>query len=163
MRRKRGGRKRLGFPEVFTGVLFLVLIGVALLTLRANLAPRFYAVQGTVLHAALIDLPYSATREPDQVEMVYTYRVDGKPYTGHFQGFWPQAGGLNALPRAEWPRLTVRGCPLTVMVDPANPGYSLLHHRDPLSPQAMNMLAFAMLAAMLYYLLRIYPRWKRGA
>ena len=160
VRHKRSRYRRPGMPEAVAVVLFVAIIGIALLTLRANLSPRLVAAPGAVIHATLIDLPYSGSPEPDQIEMEYEYRVEGQRYTGHFKGFWPQGGALNALPREEWPQLTQAGFPLTVMIDPANPTFNLLHHRESFSPQMLNWLAIVGLAVTLFYLMRVYPRWK---
>lgn len=154
---------RYGVPDATALGLIILAILSAVMWARSNLRPAWEQVSGTVVSCDLVKREYGNSSEPEQVRLSYRYEVQGRSYTGSWDGFWPQANSPNALPRSELARLRSNGYPLTVAYDPDNPAMNSLHRGANTKKQFYPWITAGLLGIAAVYFLRIYPRWKRHA
>lgn len=152
---------RYGAPDAVAAGLIALLMLCAVLWTRSNLRPAWEQASGNVVSCELVKREYGNLAEPEQVRLAYQYYVQGRSYSGSWEGFWPQANSPNALPRSELGRLRARGYPLTVAFDPGNPTANSLHRAADVKRQFYPWITVGLLGVAVVYFLRIYPRWKR--
>jgi hypothetical protein len=97
---------------------------------------------------------------PLRVRASYHYEVDGKPHTGAWDGDWPAAHSINALPPADIDRLREPGYPVHVFYDISDPDRSTLHIPGNRMPSWWLRLSIALAVLVLWYGMVVYPRLK---
>ena len=159
--RRRRHHTRPGLPEFVEIALVILAIAGAGLWWRNVDHEVWPNTVGSVLSCDIQNMHYNATQYANRVDIRYEYTAGGRPYLGHWTGYWPIMGSPNALPRARMNELKTKGFPLTVMYNPANPSRSRLHDTPAgLRPAfaAMTLIAIALSFAFTVF---IYPRWRR--
>ncbi|MBI5093355.1 MAG: DUF3592 domain-containing protein [Candidatus Hydrogenedentes bacterium] len=120
---------------------------------------------GRVSHCEIRETHYNATASQTKVDISYTYDVAGARFSGSWTGYWPETEeeSANALPPGRFDELRDSGYPLVVLYDPNNPSQSVIHSAA-VSHQLLYKWLFGFLFAVtVYYVVRIYPAWKRAS
>lgn len=150
--------KRPGWPEAVLALLVLAVVVPAFLWLQADLATPWERTGGQVVEGEVIPTHYNAERYDEKVSLSYEYTVAGVPYSGRYEGFWPPAGTVNALPHDELKVLERPGYPLIVFYDPRQPARSNIHRQSSFWKNVYAVWFIAALGVTLLYLVRVYPR-----
>lgn len=159
--RRRRHRKRLGLPEYVEVALVVVAIASAGLWWRNVDHEVWPNTVGNVLSCKIESLHYNATRYANLVDIRYEYSAGGRPYLGHWRGYWPIVGSPNALPRTRMNELKTKGFPLTVMYNPANPSRSRLHDTPAGLRPAFAITTLVAIALSFAFTAYVYPKWRR--
>ena len=157
---RRKKHLKVGAPEAVAGLLFALVLLPAVLWWGANLQPAWSRVAGYVVACDLTHHAYSQDKWPDEVQLTYAYTVNGHPYTGRYQGAWPQAHSPNAMPKQELRKLQERDFPVLIFYDPTDPAHSMLHYTSSLQPVTYQRLTIAALVLALAYFIKVYPAWR---
>lgn len=158
---EKRSRVRWGAPEAVGLALLAVAVLCTLAWIRARQQPAWRHCAGNVVHCELVPRAYGDIDGPEKVRLSYEYAVLNRNYQGFWEGFWPQAYSPNALSYADLPRLLQQGHPLTIAYDPANPAVSSLHQAENVAADYLFWLSVATFAIGAFYLIRIYPGWRR--
>lgn len=159
-RHRRRHWSALGWPEVFLAGLALLVIAPAVLWVRFEGRQNWRQTTGFARGAAIESTHYNATEYATKVTVDFEYAVGGMPYHDRWVGFWPAAGGPNALPANELDRLQRDGHPLTVFYDPESPWANYLHPDADLTRTLYAAWLAGGLGLFLLYCVRIYPRFR---
>ena len=158
---RRRSMGRLGAPEV-VGVVLLTLVAAALFVWsRVTFFSNWRETTGYVTQGEVVP-PYDRMDpgEPE-VRLTYRYEVEGTGYEGRYEGFWPEAGGPNALHGKRVEGLTQPGHGLQVHYDGGHPERSRLLHPGHAAEATYLVLAGALLAVSVGYWLLAYPQLRR--
>ena len=152
---------RPGLPEFLFVAAVLATAATGLWWWRSALDLNLSRAPGSVLACRIISTHFNAPANRDKVVMTYEYTVAGIPFVSSYAGFWPEAGGPNALHPDEVKKLTSTGYPLTVLYDPGAPSISWLH-QGMIGAKLPRAVAFCVtLSLTLLYCFRGYPAWRR--
>ena len=160
LRHKRHIR-RPGWPEAVTLALGLALVAFTVLWAGARDQGVHLCASGAVTACKIQDTHLNAPPSEKRITLGYEYTVAGRTFAGTWVGLWPTGHSPNALPGSRIDALKVKGHPLTVYYNPANPAKSFLHE-----PEAGTSLVYAILAllcggGLLVYILAVYPTLRR--
>ena len=153
--------QRPGLPDFVAFAAVFATMAAALAWLNAATAPTLESTPGTILACDIRLTHYNSTALLPKVFLDYTYTAGIGAYTGHWEGFWPVSKSPDALPPDKLDLLKSPEKMITVFYDPANPGASLLHNQATRTPALYAFATAATTLATLFYLVRIYPAWKK--
>jgi len=154
-KRIRTGPAEIGLILLLTGLVVFVVSG----SLSVPGADWLQA-EGTVLSMHRVQNASSALGTPYRINVAYQYQVGGVTHTDAWEGEWPTSLSPNALPEADWPRLSEAGFPLVVLYDPEFPERNSLHVTQNQYPVWWLRLSIAVSILVLWSLFALYPRWK---
>ncbi len=155
-------RKRIRTGPAEIG-LILLLTGLVVFVVSGSLSipgADWLQAEGTVLSMHRVQNASSALGTPYRINVAYQYQVGGVTHTDAWEGEWPTSLSPNALPEADWPRLSEAGFPLVVLYDPEFPERNSLHVTQNQYPVWWLRLSIAVSILVLWSLFALYPRWK---
>lgn len=148
----------LGPPEFVLALLGCAVLGAGWWWLTVSERPHWELTQGRVVIGTVEKRGPAGGMRPGPVRVTYRYEVLGTPYTGHWEGLWPQGYSPNALSHDRIHDLEREGYPLVVAYNPANPRMSDLHRVRAPGSVFTPWLFLAAAGAAAVYLLWFYPR-----
>lgn len=154
-------RWKFGPPELVGVALTVLAATVPAAVIMLHRPIEWRTTTGEIVSADFRVTHYNAPSYRSKVDVAYTYKVGGVPYSGRWTGFWPDADSPNALDPGRAARRLKPGYPLRVHYNAADPTRSRLHERPGPFTSGYGFVAVVLVCLTIGYWALIYPAWKR--
>ena len=153
-------KKRFGLPELIAIVLAVGVVLTATWWWEANSFPTHREADGILTRAETHLEHYNAADLRLKTSVDYEYHAEGRAFTGHWEGFWPEVGDPNARPEDRFAEI-VKGLHVVVQYDLFDPSRSTIHPLANGLPSLPSFVVTLMCILALTYCLIGYPALRK--
>ena len=152
--------KKFGLPELIAILLAGFVVLAATWWWESNTIPSHREADGILTRAETHLEHYNAADLRLKTSVDYEYHAEGRMFTGHWEGFWPEVGDPNALTEDRFSEI-VKGMHVVVQYDLFDPSRSTIHPLAEGLPSLPAVLALTACIAALAYCLFGYPALRK--
>lgn len=153
-------KSKFGLPEIVAILLAVLVIFAATWWWESNTIPTHREADGILTQAETHLEHYNAADMRLKTSVDYEYHAEGRMFTGHWEGFWPEVGDPNALPEERFKEI-VKGMHVVVQYDVFDPSRSTIHPLADGLPDLPAALALVTCFAAMAYCLIGYPALRK--